>query len=133
MSKKEIIITLIITIAILFFSALNVFGSNNTETTNENVIENETNTVRPLTLKEQKNQVQEAIDATSRRLDYVSGELSDTAIEIQSLNDKIQGYQTELDKVNAEYNDYSDKIQRTETELIFKKNIIEKMNYLKKD
>ena len=110
MSKKEIIITLIITIAILFFSALNVFGSNNTETTNENVIENETNTVRPLTLKEQKNQVQEAIDATSRRLDYVSGELSDTAIEIQSLNDKIQGYQTELDKVNAEYNDYSDKI-----------------------
>ena len=54
MSKKEIIITLIITIAILFFSALNVFGSNNTETTNENVIENETNTVRPLTLKEQK-------------------------------------------------------------------------------
>ena len=127
MSKKEIIITLIITIAILFFSALNVFGSNNTETTNENVIENETNTntVRPLTLKEQKNQVQEAIDATSRRLDYVSGELSDTAIEIQSLNDKIQGYQTELDKVNAEYNDYSDKIQRTETELT---NIQEKYN-----
>ena len=60
MNKKEIIITLIITIAILFFSALNVFGTNNTETPNENVIENETNTVRPLTLKEQKNQVQDA-------------------------------------------------------------------------
>ena len=125
MNKKEIIITLIITIAILFFSALNVFGTNNTETPNENVIENETNTVRPLTLKEQKNQVQEAIEATNRRLEYVSGELSDTAIEIQGLNDKIQGYQGELDKVNAEYNDYSEKIQKTETELT---NIQEKYN-----
>ena len=38
MSKKEIIITLIITTAILFVSALTVFGSNDTNLTNNNVI-----------------------------------------------------------------------------------------------
>ena len=110
MNKKEIIFTIIITIAILFFSALTVFGTNDTTQSNENVISNATNEVRPLTLSEQKNQVQEAIEATNERLSYVSGELSDTAIEIQTLNDKIQGYQTELDKVNREYNDYANKI-----------------------
>lgn len=125
MNKKEIIITLFFTICILFVSALTVFGSNDTNLTNNNVISEETNQVRSLTLSEQKNQVIEAIAATNERLSYVSGELSDTAIEIQSLNDKISGYQLELDKVNKEYSDYANKIADTEAELT---NIEEKYN-----
>ena len=125
MNKKECIITLVITIAILFFSALTVFGSNETNLTNNNVISADDNQVRPLTLSEQKNQVQEAIAATNERLSYVSGELSDTAIEIQSLNDKIDGYKIELDKVNKEYDNFAIKIAETEAELT---NIEEKYN-----
>lgn len=125
MNKKEIIITLFFTTAILFFSALTVFGSNETNVANNNVISSDSTQVRSLTLSEQKNQVQEAIAATNERLSYVSGELSDTAIEIQSLNDKIQGYQAELDKVNKEYNDYANQISVTEAELT---NIEEKYN-----
>ena len=49
MNKKEIIITLFFTTCILFVSALTVFGSNDTNLTNNNVISEETNQDRSLT------------------------------------------------------------------------------------
>ena len=75
MNKKEIIITLFFTTAILFFSALTVFGSNDTNVANNNVISSDSTQVRSLTLSEQKNQVQEAIAATNERLSFTIGRL----------------------------------------------------------
>ena len=70
----------------------------------DNVITNETsNSVNTLSINEQKEQVAEELQKAEEQLSYVQGELSESIIQIQELDDRIQGYQEKLDEVNSKY------------------------------
>lgn len=119
MNRNRIYFTVFLTLIVLFVFTFNVFGANETtnEVSNATNDTNSTNEVRPLTLSEQKDQVNEAINNANERLTYVSGELSDTAIEIQNLNDKITKYKQDAEKVTEEYNKYAKEVSDTENKI----------------
>ena len=106
--------------------------SNNNQDTNQNQqnenSDNTTNTVKPLSLEEQKNQVQEQIADANEKLEYVQGEISNKVIEIQQMQDKINEYQSEYDSVQGQYEDLQKEVSETEEEL---KNA--ELEYNKKD
>ena len=75
------------------------------------------NSVRALTLNEQKSQVQNQLDSANEQLTYVEGELSSKMMSIQQIEDKLAGYQDSLDKVNAEYDEIEKEVNESEANL----------------
>lgn len=114
MTKNKKIVSKTICILLIFLSCssfyLSVFAENND--TNE-----QTNTVKPLTLQEQKNQVAEEMAKANDQLTYVESELSDDALQIQKLEDKIAEYQAQLDDVNGKYEQVQTEVNDAEANL----------------
>ena len=74
-------------------------------------------TVKPMSLDEQKKQVQEQITNANEQLQYVQGEISNKVIDIQKMQDKIAEYQAEYDTVQSQYEDLQKQVSDTENEL----------------
>lgn len=89
-------------------------GSGESNTTNSI---NDTNSVRQLTLEEQKNQVQEQLADANNKLTYVEGELSSKLLYIQRIEDKIAEYQVDVDDVNEKYRKLEEEVAQAEEEL----------------
>ena len=97
-----------------------VFADNEVQNTtdgNSTNSEDGNNSVRALTLNEQKSQVQNQLDSANEQLTYVEGELSSKMMSIQQIEDKLAGYQDSLDKVNAEYDEIEKEVNESEANL----------------
>ena len=118
--KNKIVstIALIIVAILIISSSLNfVLAEDNTNSV-ENGVSNETsNSVNTLSLNEQKEQVTQELEKAEEQLTYVQGELSDAVIQIQELDDRIKEYQKQLDEVNAKYQELQEKVKKSEEEL----------------
>lgn len=117
-SQTLLIITIVVLLVINSFSF--VFADNEVQnTTDENSTNSEdgNNSVRALTLNEQKSQVQNQLDSANEQLTYVEGELSSKMMSIQQIEDKLAGYQDSLDKVNAEYDEIEKEVNESEANL----------------
>ena len=72
LNRIFILVLIIIFISTLFVS---VYAEN--EVSNDNTMNTSTNSVRQLSLQEQKNQVEEQLAIASEQLQYVEGEISE--------------------------------------------------------
>lgn len=77
----------------------------------------QTNSVKSLTLNEQKNQVQEQLNNANDQLSYVEDELSEKMMSIQKIEDRISEYKSKLDKVNGEYDKIEKEVNEAEESL----------------
>ena len=117
-SQTLLIITIVVLLIINSFSF--VFADNEVQNTtdgNSTNSEDGNNSVRALTLNEQKSQVQNQLDSANEQLTYVEGELSSKMMSIQQIEDKLAGYQDSLDKVNAEYDEIEKEVNESEANL----------------
>jgi len=112
MKKQKIYSTLMIILIILSFAS-NIFAEEN-QTNEEN---SSTNSVKTLSLEEQKNQVQEQLAEANDQLTYVQDELSSKLINIQNLEEKISNYQKQLSDVNAKYDSLQKQVKEAEEKL----------------
>lgn len=118
MNRRHLIFTICLVIQILFTFTLSIFAENEVQIDlANNIVSNETNEVRPLTLEEQKQQVADAITNANNKLSYVDGEISQTMVEIQTLNDQIATYKANQEKTNADYNTLLSQITQSENEI----------------
>ena len=118
--KNKIVstIVLIIVAILIISSSLNFVLAEDNTNSEENVVSNETsNSVNTLSLNEQKEQVTQELEKAEEQLTYVQGELSDAVIQIQELDDRIKEYQKQLDEVNANYQELQEKVKKSEEEL----------------
>ena len=107
-------------------------NDNSNEAPNDNTNATNESENKVLTLKEQKKQVEEAINEASGKLSYVSGEISSTLVKIQGLNDQISEYETSSQEIIARYTDLQNQITQNEQRLnITRKNYEDKLKLLK--
>ena len=94
--------------------------SNNTNNVvnNTNTVSNTTSDVKPLTLQQQKDAVNENLNKANEQLAYVQNELSQAVLKIQDLQDKINGYESTISKINLEYGKLQEKVEQNEVALI---------------
>lgn len=126
MNKQKIFNIIMIISIILSFS--HVIYAEENETSDEITNEASNNTIRTLTLQEQKNQVQEQLATANEQLTYVQDELSAKVVNIQNLQDKILQYQRQVDEINIKYQE----LQKQVTEIERQLSVIE-TQYAKKD
>ena len=125
MLKKTISIVLVIILCITpFCFAENEIQDNNSSTNTVNNENNQgldntanSNEVRPLTLKEQQDKVQEELEKATTQLTYVENELSKDVVEISKMEDELASYEEELNKINEQYRAIQTKVQNAEKEL----------------
>ena len=118
--SKNNLLNIIIVLLVIFTFSTYCFAENETEgqeiTASEQNM-NDTNTVRTLTLQEQRNQVNEQLSSSNEQLTYVESELSEKMLEIQKLEDKILEYQKQLDEVNEKYQNLQSQVNEAENQL----------------
>ncbi len=143
MNKKFLnnLLSVLLIITIVFslnYALANEAVNNVNENTNTNTNTNQNNVVltesenKILTLKEQRNQVEEAINEANDKLTYVSGEISSTLVKIQSLNDQIAEYEASNKDIVSRYTDLQNQISQNERRLnITRKNYEDKLKLLK--
>ena len=126
---KHVFISLICIIMLFSFfygiNASNVANNNVNNGVNNNVVgdnsnnvSNTINEIKPLTLQQQRNAVADNLTKANEQLAYVQNELSQAVLKIQDLQDKINGYESTIAKINAEYNKLQENVEQTEVELI---------------
>lgn len=128
---KQVFISLICIIMLFsFFSnsfAINEVNNNqinavsnntNNVVNNTNTVSNTTSDVKPLTLQQQKDAVNENLNKANEQLAYVQNELSQAVLKIQDLQDKINGYESTISKINLEYGKLQEKVEQNEVALI---------------
>lgn len=113
--KDKILFNAILILLVIFTFSTVIFADN--ETNNETASNNETNTVRPLTLEEQQNQIQEQLTNANQQLEYVEGEISSKLLSIARIQDRISEYKTDLDKVNLQYTQLQLEVSQAESQL----------------
>ena len=92
-------------------NTVNTFNSSNT-------VNNTTSDIKPLTLQQQREAVNENLNKANEQLAYVQNELSQAVLKIQDLQDKINGYESTISKINLDYGKLQEKVEQTEVELI---------------
>lgn len=123
MNKQKIFNIIMIILIILSFSRAiyaeenEITNENTNETSNETNNEASNNTIRTLTLQEQKNQVQEQLSTANNQLSYVQEELSTKVINIQNLQDKILQYQNQVNEINEKYEELQKQVTEIEKQL----------------
>ena len=83
-----------------------------------NTVNNTTSDIKPLTLQQQREAVNENLNKANEQLAYVQNELSQAVLKIQDLQDKINGYESTISKINLDYGKLQEKVEQTEVELI---------------
>lgn len=103
------ILTMIIICLILVCFSINVF-SNNEVINAENTEEATNNEANNMTLQEQKEDIENKLNESNSRLEYVHNELSTSLQKMQELNDSIADY-------TKRYNEIQNKIINLEAEI----------------
>lgn len=122
-SKTIKVLVVMFIICTLFFYSFAETNNEITNTISENTVTNgvsentATNEVRQLTLKEQQEQVKKELENSQIQLSYVEEELSSTLVIINELEEKINRYQKQADIVNVNYKELQKKVSTAETEL----------------
>ena len=103
----------IISSIIIIFIILNVYYSvlADENITNENKLNENSTENRTLTLQEQQNQVKENLNNANIQLQYVENELTNSLIQVQKLQDRIDQYQAKLDEVNEKYQKLQNQVE----------------------
>lgn len=114
--RRKILTIIVICLLLVCFS-INVF-SNNEITDTENV-ENTTNTeVNNMTLQEQKQDIENKLNESNSRLEYVQNELSATIQKMQELDDLIADYEQKYNEIQNKIVSLETEIATTETNLV---------------
>lgn len=110
--KSKILTIIIICLTLLCFS-INVFSDNeitNSELTNTEATNTENTEVANKTLEEQKEEIENKLNESNTRLEYITGELSTSLQKVQELTDSITDYE-------QKYNQLQDQITSLEQEI----------------
>lgn len=110
--KSKILTIIIICLTLLCFS-INVFSDNeitNSELTNTEATNTENTEVANKTLEEQKEEIENKLNESNIRLEYITGELSTSLQKVQELTDSITDYE-------QKYNQLQDQITSLEQEI----------------
>ena len=97
---------------------VNVIGNTSNTVNSSNTVNNTTSDIKPLTLQQQKEAVNENLNKANEQLAYVQNELSQAVLKIQDLQDKINCYEATISKINLDYGKLQEKVEQTEVELI---------------
>ena len=105
--KRKLISILLVIVLLEYFCSF-VFAENitNEEQRNEQ------------SLTEQKEEVTEQINQINTKLEYVQGELSDTMIKVQELEDKVLSYQNEMSDLSEQLTSLQASIDETKQQLV---------------
>ena len=97
---------------------VNVIANTANTVNSSNTVNNTTSDIKPLTLQQQREAVNENLNKANEQLAYVQNELSQAVLKIQDLQDKINGYESTISKINLDYGKLQEKVEQTEVELI---------------
>lgn len=97
---------------------VNVIANTANTVNSSNTVNNTTSDIKPLTLQQQREAVNENLNKANEQLTYVQNELSQAVLKIQDLQDKINGYESTISKINLDYGKLQEKVEQTEVELI---------------
>ena len=129
---KKKILTLITICLILVCFSINVFSAN--EVSQNEIIEGETNSeATNKTLFEQKTEVDNKLNESNTRLEYVQSEISASMQKVQELDDSINDYQnkynelqSQIASLEAEISSTQNDLTKTEQEYARKENLLKK-------
>ena len=93
---KRKIISIILIILIFQYFCTFVFAENSITNQTTNNIANENS------LEEQKQEVEDKIDETTGKLEYLQTELSATMIRVQEIEDKVLGYENDVQELGTQ-------------------------------
>lgn len=116
-NKRNIAFNITLIILMIFTFTYNVFAENTVESSQDDNSTNDTNSVKSLTLQEQKSQVEEQLAKANEQLTYVDTEISNQVVQIQKLEDKIATYQSQLNEINTKYTTLQSQVSEYETKL----------------
>lgn len=129
---KKKILTLITICLILVCFSINVFSAN--EVSQNEIIYGETNSeATNKTLFEQKTEVDNKLNESNSRLEYVKSEISASMQKVQELDDSINDYQnkynelqSQIASLEAEISSTQNDLTKTEQEYARKENLLKK-------
>lgn len=129
---KKKILTLITICLILVCFSINVFSYN--EVAQNEIIDGETNSeATNKTLFEQKTEVDNKLNESNTRLEYVQSEISASMQKVQELDDSINDYQnkynelqSQIASLEAEISSTQNDLTKTEQEYARKENLLKK-------
>ena len=129
---KKKILTLITICLILVCFSINVFSAN--EVSQNEIIDGETNSeATNKTLFEQKTEVDNKLNESNSRLEYVKSEISASMQKVQELDDSINDYQnkynelqSQIASLEAEISSTQNDLTKTEQEYARKENLLKK-------
>lgn len=129
---KKKILTLITICLILVCFSINVFSAN--EVSQNEIIDGETNSEAiNKTLFEQKTEVDNKLNESNTRLEYVQSEISASMQKVQELDDSINDYQnkynelqSQIASLEAEISSTQNDLTKTEQEYARKENLLKK-------
>lgn len=129
---KKKILTLITICLILVCFSINVFSAN--EVSQNEIIDGETNSEAiNKTLFEQKTEVDNKLNESNTRLEYVQSEISASMQKVQELDDSINDYQnkynelqSQIASLEAEISSTQNDLTKTEQEYVRKENLLKK-------
>lgn len=125
MKKKLVSIVLIIVLLQCF--CIFAFAENETES---NVISNEITDNITNELNEQKQQVDEKLEQTNTKLEYVQEELTDSLLRVQEIEDKVLSYEKEVNDLGVQMNDLQTSIDREAYNLMLASQDYEKLKQI---
>lgn len=117
------ILTMIIICLVLLSFSINVFSNNEmTNSQANNVTNSELNTIgnveaNNMTLQDQKNEIDNKLNESNIRLEYVQSEISASLQKVQELNDSIAEYEKKYSDIQNQINSLEQEIANTNAEL----------------
>ena len=120
--ESKILTMIIICLMLLSFS-INVFSNNEmTNSQANNVTNSELNTIgnveaNNMTLQDQKNEIDNKLNESNIRLEYVQSEISASLQKVQELNDSIAEYEKKYSDIQNQINSLEQEIANTNAEL----------------
>ena len=118
------ILTIIIICLLLLCFSINVFSNNEiTNSQANNVTNSELNTIgnveaNNMTLQDQKNELDNKLNESNIRLEYVQSEISASLQKVQELNDSIAEYEKKYSDIQNQINSLEQEIANTDAELV---------------
>lgn len=118
------ILTIIIICLVLLSFSINVFSNNEmTNSQANNVTNSELNTIgnveaNNMTLQDQKNEIDNKLNESNIRLEYVQSEISASLQKVQELNDSIAEYEKKYSDIQNQINSLEQEIANTDAELV---------------
>lgn len=126
-SMKKKLVSIVLIIVLLQCFCIFAFAENETES---NVISNEITDNITNELNEQKQQVDEKLEQTNTKLEYVQEELTDSLLRVQEIEDKVLSYEKEVNDLGAQMNDLQTSIDREAYNLMLASQDYEKLKQI---